>query len=94
MLANCLGQFCDENALKINVKKTKAMFINCSDRLKIGNVYVKSVKDFKYLGLILANNSKKPDALLLARIHKSASVFYAIRSNCKLLGISNVRVKL
>jgi hypothetical protein len=57
-------------------------------------MYVKTVKEFKYLGLIMANNSRKPDALLQARINKAKSVFFAIRSNCKLLGISNVRVKL
>ena len=42
----------------------------------------------------MSNNSRKPDALLQARINKAKSVFFAIRSNCKLLGISNVCVKL
>jgi hypothetical protein len=32
--------------------------------------------------------------MLEARINKAKSVFYAVKSNCKLLGISNVRVKL
>ena len=40
------------------------MYVNCDDKLKIGNMYVTSVKEFKYLGLILANNSRKPDTLL------------------------------
>jgi hypothetical protein len=70
------------------------MYVNCLDELRIGNSLVKSVKEFKYLGLILANTSRKPETLLLARISKAKSVYYAIRSNCKLLGISNVRVKL
>ena len=42
----------------------------------------------------MANNSRKPDALLQARINKAQSTFFAVRSNCKLLEISNIRVKL
>jgi hypothetical protein len=37
------------------------MYINCSAKLKIGKILVKSVKEFKYLGLKLTNNSKKPE---------------------------------
>jgi hypothetical protein len=40
------------------------MYVNCNSKLKIGTKYVKSVKEFKYLGLIMASNSKKPEALL------------------------------
>jgi hypothetical protein len=50
--------------LTINIKKTKAMYVNCNSKLKIGVKYVKSVKEFKYLGLIMASNSRKPEALL------------------------------
>jgi hypothetical protein len=47
------------------------MYVNCSGKLKIGQSYVKSVKEFKYLGLKLTNRSKKPEALLQERINKS-----------------------
>jgi hypothetical protein len=40
------------------------MYINCSAKLNIGKKIVKSVKEFKYLGLKLTNNSKRPEALL------------------------------
>ena len=80
--------------MTVNVKKTKAMYVNCKYVLMIEKKEVKSVKEFKYLGLILANTSTTPGTLLQARINKANSVFYAIRANCRLLGISNVRVKL
>jgi hypothetical protein len=47
------------------------MYVNCLDELKIGTRVVKSVKEFKYLGLILANTSRKPETLLTARISKA-----------------------
>ena len=70
------------------------MYVNYSAKLQIGENFVETVNMFKYLGLILSNSSKKPDVLLEARINKAQSTFYAVRSNCKLLGISNIRVKL
>lgn len=70
------------------------MYVNCDSKLKIGNSFVKTVREFKYLGLILSNSCKKPEALLQARINKASSTFYAVRSNCRLLGVTNIRVKL
>jgi hypothetical protein len=55
---------------------------------------IDTVDEFKYLGLILSNKSSKPDMLLKARILKAQRTFYAVRTNCRLLGINNVRVKL
>ena len=52
------------NALSVNNKKAKAMYVNCNSILKIGSKYVKLVKEFKYLGLKVTNSSKKPEALL------------------------------
>jgi hypothetical protein len=40
------------------------MYVNCDSKLKIGNSFVKTVREFKYLGLILSNSCKKPEALL------------------------------
>jgi hypothetical protein len=38
------------------------MYVNCNSKLKIGVKYVKSVKEFKYLGLIMATTveTQKP----------------------------------
>jgi hypothetical protein len=46
------------------------------------------------LGLMLSNSTCSPNVLLKARISKAQRTFYAIRTNCRLMGISNVRVKL
>ena len=40
------------------------MYVNCVDTLKIYQKVVKTVREFKYLGLILSNSSRKPEALL------------------------------
>ena len=48
----------------VNLSKTKAMYINCLDVLKIGVEEAKNVQEFKYLGLILSNSSRKPEVLL------------------------------
>ena len=50
--------------MEINITKTKAMYVNCTAKLKIGKKFVETVNEFKYLGLILSNNSKQPDVLL------------------------------
>lgn len=70
------------------------MYVNCNSNLYIGMDKVKNVTEFKYLGLRISNKSRKPDILLQARINKALSTFYAIRSNCRLMGITNIRVKL
>jgi hypothetical protein len=43
---------------------------------------------------MLSNNTCKPDIMLKARISKAQRTFYAVRTNCKLMGITNIRVKL
>ena len=55
---------------------------------------IDTVDEFKYLGLILSNKSCKPDVMLKARIIKAQRTFYVVRTNCRLLGISNIIVKL
>jgi hypothetical protein len=60
----------------------------------VNNKKIDTVNEFKYLGLILSNSACKPDVMLKARILKAQRTFYAVRTNCKLLGISNIRVKL
>lgn len=55
---------------------------------------IETVKEFIYLGIKLVNNSSKPDELLKDRLKLAQRTFNAVRNNCRLLGISNVRVKL
>ncbi len=63
-MTNGFEVFCKENDLEINITKTKAMYVNCTAKLQIGKKCVETVNEFKYLGLILSNNSKQPDVLL------------------------------
>lgn len=55
---------------------------------------IENVNEFIYLGIKLVNNSSKPEELLNDRIKLAKRTFNAVRTNCRLLGISNVRVKL
>ena len=70
------------------------MFVNGSSQMYVNNQKIDTVNEFKYLGLILSNTTSKPDVLLKARILKTQRTFYAVRTDCKLLGISSIRVKL
>ncbi len=44
------------------------MFVNCDGILKVYNEEIKTVKSFRYLGLEIANDSTKPDKLLIDRL--------------------------
>lgn len=70
------------------------MFINCKGNMTVKNLKISTVHKFKYLGLIMSDSSTKPEVLLQARINKAVRAFYAVKTNCKLLGISNIRVKI
>jgi hypothetical protein len=52
------------------------------------------VNQFKYLGIIIANNETTPVSILKARLNSAKRSFNAVCTNCKMLGISNVKVKL
>ena len=70
------------------------MYINCKGNLTVKGHKLTAVHKFKYLGLMLSDNCTKPEIMLQARISKAVGTFHAVRTNCRLLGISNVRVKL
>ena len=70
------------------------MFINCSAQLHVYNQEIETVNCFKYLGIILANNETTPISVLKARLNSAKRNFNALSTNCKLLGISNIKVKL
>ena len=44
------------------------MFVNCNGELKVYNEEIKNVKEFRYLGINIANDRCKPDKLLLDRL--------------------------
>lgn len=52
------------------------------------------VNEFKYLELNLSNKITKPDILLYDRKSRAKCMFHAVRINCRLLGNSNIRVKI
>jgi hypothetical protein len=40
------------------------MYVNCNGKLMMNKLELKTVTEFKYLGLIISNSSFKPDILL------------------------------
>jgi hypothetical protein len=46
------------------------------------------------LGIIIANNATTPVAILKARLNAAKRSFNAVCTNCRLLGISHIKVKL
>jgi hypothetical protein len=46
------------------------------------------------LGIIIANNETTPISILKARLNSAKRSFNAVSTNCRLLGISNIKVKL
>ena len=60
----------------------------------VNNKQIETVNQFKYLGLEISNNSVKPDTIIIARLAAAKRIFNAVQTNCRILGISNVRVKL
>jgi hypothetical protein len=47
------------------------MFVNCTGQMIIDKLKIDTVNEFKYLGLMLANFTCKPDIMLKARIVKA-----------------------
>ena len=63
-LLNAFYRFCQENNLEINIGKTEAMLINCNQKLYVNGVEIKTVREFKYLGLYMFDNVVSPEKLL------------------------------
>ena len=60
----------------------------------IENQEIKTVDEFKCFGVILSNKATKPDQIIKARLNAAKRSFVAICSNCRIVGINNVKVKL
>jgi hypothetical protein len=60
----------------------------------VDNKKIETVEEFKYLGIMLSNKAAKPDKILQARLNAAKRSFYSICTNCRLVGITNVKVKL
>ena len=52
------------------------------------------MSEFKYLGIMLENNTTKPDRIIKARLNSAKRSFLAVCTNCRIMGITNVKVKL
>ena len=94
LVLSCFHLFCLKNDLIVNTSKTKVMLINCQGTIKCGGTPLEEVKEFKYLGVQLSSSCLRPDGILRDRLAKSRQAFNAIRANCRLLGLTNARVKL
>ena len=70
------------------------MYVNSVGNLKIEKKKVKSVREFKYLGLYMFDNVVSPEKLLSIRLAAAKRTFNAVKCNCRILGIFNVRVKI
>ena len=55
---------------------------------------IETVNEFKYLGIMLSNKTTKPDNIIKARLNAAKRSFMSICTNCRIMGITNVKVKL
>ena len=55
---------------------------------------IETVNEFKYLGIMLSNKTTKPDNIIKARLNAAKRSFLSICTNCRIMGITNVKVKL
>ena len=60
----------------------------------VNNKEIETVQEFKYLGIMLSNKATKPDKILKARLNAAKRSFLSICTNCRIIGITNVKVKL
>ena len=60
----------------------------------VNNKEINTVQEFKYLGIMLSNKATKPDKILKARLNAAKRSFLSICTNCRIVGITNVKVKL
>ena len=60
----------------------------------VNNKEIKTVQEFKYLGIMLSNKATKPDKILKARLNAAKRSFLSICTNCRIIGVTNVKVKL
>ena len=55
---------------------------------------IETVEEFKYLGVMLYNDATKPTKILQARLNAAKRSFYSVCTNCRMIGVTNVKVKL
>ena len=60
----------------------------------VENAKIETVDDFKYLGIMLNNYTTKPDQIIKARLNAAKRSFLSICTNCRIIGITNIKVKL
>lgn len=70
------------------------MLINCRGTISCSGVPLEEVPSFKYLGITLSAVCLRPEGILRDRLDTARRAFNAVRANCRLLGLTNARVKL
>jgi hypothetical protein len=63
-MITAFSNFCKEKGLRINVTKTKVMQINMDTTFYCNGQPLKTVSEFKYLGLIINRANNSPMSML------------------------------
>ena len=68
------------------------MFINCNEQMFVDNQEIKTVNEFKYLGIVLSNKSTKPNKILKACLNEAKRRFTSLCTNCRMVGITMLKL--
>ena len=85
------------NGLKVNVGKTKCMYLNCRDNSNhIEGGTIKEVQFFKYLGMIFRKGPKSTTHMVEDRVSKTRLVFNMLKQRCRFIGskVTHTRIML
>lgn len=69
------------------------MLVNCEGDIYCQGMKLKQVHEFKYLGVMVRDDTRSPEQIILDRISATRKSFSAIRSRARLFGINNCRVR-
>jgi hypothetical protein len=70
------------------------MQVNMAGRIECEGKQLENVAEFKYLGLIVNRSKNSPEIMLEARTEKAIAAFNTVRSNSRILGLHNTRVRI
>ena len=68
------------------------MFVKFKGNIVINETEIGIVDTFKYLGFNISNACMSPVSILEDRVIKANRMFQAICINCRILGLSNIRI--
>ena len=95
---NVLQNFCNNNKLEINEKKTKTMVFNrgnniCKAKIYVNNLLIDNVKEIKYLGFTIGAKNCSFKNTIMNLSTKAKRVIFALNSKIK-LSLIPVRLSL